>query len=129
MKSILIGLALLCAAPSAFARGHRAENCAPNWVAVTPETGYWAYPCGQNYTVTHGTCVEGEVAYGNEYGPSGELVTTTLVCKNGTFVAPSAPVNHATCREGEIAYDSEYGSSGELVNVTVVCRNGRFVRN
>jgi hypothetical protein len=137
MKSLVIGLALLCAAP-AFALDKaksgvkaKAANCNPYIVTVNSESGEgsWVYPCA-NHTVTYRGCNNGEVSYDTIVSPySGEYEQVAVTCKNGTFHGTPAAVKHATCKKGEIAYDNVRNPySGELENATVVCKNGRFVR-
>lgn len=130
MKFVLIALALFVSSQAMAAR-----DCTP-YVNPTTTGGEsanaeWIYPCGQNYTVSHRACNEGEVAYDSVLDPSGNFyMQVAVVCKNGTFAPKAAKVKHRGCAEGQIAYSNELDASGNFYqNVTLVCRSGRFVRN
>ena len=127
MKSIILGLAMLCGA-SVFAAQ---KDCTPYIVANGEAAGEYVYPCGSDRTVTYHQCINGEVSYTSVMDPTGNFYQQVpVVCKNGTFAQASGgkALKTAKCKKGEVAYDTVMGASGEFVNVTIVCKGGRFVR-
>jgi hypothetical protein len=130
MKFALIAIAMTLG-QAAMAHG-RGQDCTPYLVSPSGSEGefHYVYPCGDDHTVTHRACKEGEVAYDSVLDPSGNFYRQVpVVCHNGTF-APgyTGDVPHRGCREGEISYGSELDPSGNFYQqVTLVCRNGTFV--
>jgi hypothetical protein len=75
------------------------------------------------------SCRDGEVQYFplNGAGAEGQQ-EVPVVCKNGMFFAPAAPIRHAACREGQTETWSTGGGEGSAVNTeTYVCHNGSFI--
>jgi len=132
MKSIVLGLALLCAAP-VFALDKAkskaaGDACNPQIVQSCPDCeGHWVYPCA-NHTVKYRGCIEGELSYDTILNPGGYYEDVAVRCHNGTFHGQPAAVKHRGCKNGEIAYDQVMGAGGYYEQVTIVCKNNRFVR-
>ena len=121
MKSVLFVIALIM---GSVAMAH--QDCSP-YIRDTGEgISEYTYPCGHNYKLEYRGCNEGEVAYDSVFNGEG-YSQVAIVCHNGTFAKPSAPVVHRGCIEGEIAYDSVSNGEG-YSEVAIVCRHGRFVR-
>ncbi|MGZ3650724.1 MAG: hypothetical protein ACXWR1_00620 [Bdellovibrionota bacterium] len=72
------------------------------------------------------TCRDGDIAYFPVSG--GETNSQiALVCKNGSYFAPSAPVVNRSCTEGQTEIWSTGGGDGEPVHTAYyVCHNGAF---
>lgn len=75
------------------------------------------------------SCRDGDVQYFPLNGTGeGSPAEVPVVCRNGMFFAPSAPVSHAGCREGQTETWSTGGGEGEpVVTNTYVCHNGTYV--
>lgn len=140
MKGIIFALSLaLGCSTVAFAKAKKAaaKDCNPYIVGYEGEGGYakYVYPCGEHYTVTYRTCLEGEVGYfptsDSRWGGEGSGPEERRVCKNGTFFPGyTGKVKHRKCNEGEVGYTHESSSmfGGEGMEVRIVCKHGRFVR-
>jgi hypothetical protein len=80
-------------------------------------------------TVFAASCRDGEVQYfqdpANQGGDAPQEIR--IVCKNGSFFAPTAPLAVSSCKEGETNYwQVGDGESSDSRNATFVCHNGVF---